>query len=312
MFIVIIMPGNSINENIKERILSLKNEKNAVLLVHNYQIPPIQDIADHIGDSLGLSINATKVDSDVIVFCGVDFMAESAKILNPEKIVVHPNPAARCPMAAMVTTEDVRRMKQEHPKAKVVAYVNTTADVKAEVDICCTSANAVKVVQSLDAPEIIFVPDVNLGLYVQRFVPDKDFYFSSGYCHVHQGITRSQLEQIKVQYPEAEVMVHPECIPEVIDFADQTFSTEGMARHVRSSNNTEFIVGTEKELCYRLEKENPGKTFHCLDTALCTAMKRITLEDVLHSLETLAPRVDLTPEIIERAKKPLQRMIDII
>jgi quinolinate synthase len=300
------------NSETSSRIMQLKKEKNAVLLVHNYQIPPIQDIADHLGDSLGLSIEATKTDADVIVFCGVDFMAESAKILNPEKVVVHPNKKARCPMAAMVTTQDVLDLKATHPDAEAVAYVNTTADVKAEVDICCTSANAVKVVKSLDANEIIFVPDINLGLYTKRFVPDKKFYFSSGYCHVHQGISVSELKTLKEQYPNSEVLVHPECIPDVIDFADQVFSTEGMARHVKGSARTEFILGTEKELCYRLERENPSKIFHRVDTALCHAMKQITLEDVLHSLENLEPRIELSQDIINRANRPLQRMINIV
>ena len=304
------MPGN--DEKISERIKELKTEKNAVLLVHNYQIPAIQDLADHLGDSLGLSIQATKTDADVIVFCGVDFMAESAKILNPGKTVVHPNIGAKCPMAAMVTPEDVRAMKTAYPDAEAVAYVNTTAETKAEVDICCTSANVVKVVQSLSAPEIIFVPDINLGLYVKRFVTDKEFYFSPGYCHVHQGITRSELEDLKKLHPAAEVIVHPECIPDVIDFADQVFSTEGMVRHARSSPGKEFIIGTEKELCYRLKKENPDKIFYPVASAVCHAMKEITLEDVLHSLENLEPEVKLADEIIERAKRPLQRMIDIV
>lgn len=301
---------NSVEE-ISKKILTLKSEKNAVLLVHNYQIPPIQDLADYIGDSLGLSIDATKTNAEIIVFCGVDFMAESAKILNPKKIVVHPNPAAKCPMAAMVTAEDVRELKEEHPNAVAVAYVNTTAEVKAEVDICCTSANAINVVKSLDVSEIIFVPDINLGLYVQRFFPDKEFYFSPGYCHVHQGIMKSQLEELKSNHPKAEVLVHPECIPEVIDFADHVFSTEGMVKHIKSSSNQEFIVSTEKELCHRLRKENPNKTFYPVESALCPAMKQISIEDVLHSFETLTPEIDLDQGIIARAKEPLRRMIDI-
>jgi quinolinate synthase len=300
------------DSDIGERITSLKEEKNAVLLVHNYQRPEIQNLADYMGDSLGLSIQATKTDADIIVFCGVDFMAESAKILNPGKIVLHPNKAAQCPMAAMVTAEDIRGLKSAHPKAEVVAYVNTTAAVKAEVDICCTSANAVKVVQSLEAPEIIFTPDVNLGMYVKRFIPDKEFYFSPGYCHVHQGIMKIELEQLKSEHPNAEILVHPECIPEVIDFADQVFSTEGMVKHIKASTKTEFILGTEKELSYRLDKECPGKKFYRADTWLCPAMKRISIEDVLSSLENLAPQVELDSDIIAGAHRPLQRMIEIV
>jgi quinolinate synthase len=299
-------------KEISERIKALKEEKNAVLLVHNYQRPEIQELADYIGDSLGLSIDATKTEADVIVFCGVDFMAESAKILNPDKTVVHPNRAAKCPMAAMVTSQDILELKEAHPNADVVAYVNTTADVKAEVDICCTSANAVKVVKSLSAPEIIFVPDINLGLYVKRFVTDKEFYYSQGYCHVHQNINIDDLKKLKSEHPNAETLVHPECIPEVIDFADNVFSTEGMVRHIKSSDAKEFIVGTERELCYRLEKEVPGKIFYRVPTALCHAMKKITIEDVLNSLETLTPEIQLGKDIIERAKMPLKRMIDIV
>ena len=239
-------------------------------------------------------------------------MAESAKILNPEKVVVHPNPKAKCPMAAMVTAADIRELKAAHPKAEAVAYVNTTAEVKAEVDICCTSANAVKVVKSLDAPEIIFVPDVNLGLFVKRFVPDKEFYFAAGYCHVHQGITTIELMELNNKFPDSDVLVHPECIPEVIDIADHVFSTEGMVKHIKESDNKEFIVGTEKELIYRLEQEVPGKILHGIDTAICHAMKYITIEDVLNSIETLSPLTELSPEVITRAKLPLQRMIDIV
>jgi quinolinate synthase len=297
---------------ISDRIRSLKEEKNAVLLVHNYQRPEIQNLADYIGDSLGLSIDATKTEADVIVFCGVDFMAESAKILNPEKTVVHPNTKAKCPMAAMVTAKDIIELKEAHPKAEAVAYVNTTADVKAEVDICCTSANAVKVVKSLSAPEIIFVPDINLGLYVKRFIPEKEFFYSNGYCHVHQDIDINDLKKLKTEHPGAEILVHPECIPEVIDFADHVFSTEGMVRHIKSSDTKEFIVGTEKELSYRLKQENPGKTFYPVQTALCHAMKQITIQDVLASLENLKPEINLEPEIIQRAKRPLERMISII
>jgi quinolinate synthase len=302
------MKGDS---DIREYISSLKEEKNIVLLVHNYQRPEIQELADHIGDSLGLSIAATKTDADTIIFCGVDFMAESAKILNPDKHVIHPNSAAKCPMAAMVTVEDIRELKELHPGAATVAYVNTTAAVKAEVDICCTSANAVKVVQSLAEDEIIFTPDMNLGMYVKRFIPSKDFYYSPGYCHVHQGILKHDLLALKNVHPKAEVLVHPECIPDIIDMADFVFSTEGMVRHVKESASEEFILGTEKELCYRLSKETTGKRFYSAETWLCPAMKKITLDDVIQAFETLSPALDLDPDIICRAQKPLQRMIEI-
>jgi quinolinate synthase len=299
------------NKEIAERILALKKSKNAILLVHNYQRPEIQDVADFLGDSLGLSLQASKTDAEVIVFCGVDFMAESAKILNPDKIVIHPNPKAKCPMAAMISVKELQAMKKENPSAAVVAYVNTTAETKAKVDVCCTSANAVKVIKSLPQKKIIFIPDINLGLYVQRFAPEKEFVFWNGYCHVHQGITKEEILGLKKQHPNAEILVHPECIPEVIDVADFVYSTEGMVRHVSNSSSNEFIIGTEKEMCYRLKKENPSKKFYPVKSAICPNMKRITIEDVLKSLEALKPKITLPDNIMKAARLPLQRMMDI-
>ncbi|MEW5760861.1 MAG: quinolinate synthase NadA [Candidatus Thermoplasmatota archaeon] len=299
-------------KEIVNEILRLKKEKNAVILAHNYQKPIIQDIADFIGDSLGLAMQATKTKASFIIFCGVDFMAESAKILNPDKIVIHPDRDAQCPMAAMVKIEELRKLKEEYPDAATVAYVNTTASTKAEVDICCTSANAVKVVKSLREKEIIFIPDVNLGLYAQRFVPEKKFVFWKGYCYVHQDIIeKSILLQLKKEHPKAEILVHPECIPEVIDLADYVFSTEGMVKHIASSLAKEFIIGTERELCYRLRKENPSKKIYSVEKAVCTSMKMMTVEKVLRSLETLEPKIELPSAIIEKARVPLQKMMKI-
>jgi quinolinate synthase len=286
-------------------------EKNAVLLAHNYQIPQIQDLADYVGDSLALAIQATKVDSDIIIFCGVDFMAESALILNPDKTIVHPNPGAKCPMAAMADAEGLRLAKKEHPDAAVVSYVNTTAAVKAETDICCTSANAVKVVKTVESDTIIFVPDSNLGLYAQRFIPEKKFIFWPGYCHVHQDISAEQIQVLKKEHSKAEVLVHPECTPEVIDISDFVFSTEGMIKHVASSDFKEFIIGTEEGLVHRLQKENPQKTFYSIPNAICPNMKKITLENTLDALRILEPKVTLPEEIIEKAKKPLDKMVAI-
>lgn len=294
-----------------EKILRLKEEKNAVLLVHNYQIPEIQDLADIIGDSLALAVQASTVESGLIVFCGVDFMAESAKILNPDKTVVHPNPKAKCPMAAMVDVEGLRLAKQKDPDATVVTYVNTTALVKTESHVCCTSANAVKVIRSMESEKILFVPDSNLGLYAQRFLPEKKFIFWPGYCHVHQDISVDQLQSLKNEHPAAEVLVHPECSPDVIDFADFVFSTEGMVKHAASTETREFIIGTEEGLVHRLSKENPGKTFHAIPDAICPNMKKITLENLLESLQSLEPRVELSPEVIEKARAPLDRMVAI-
>jgi quinolinate synthase len=299
-------------EALRTRLTELRRKRNAVLLAHNYQLPEIQDVADILGDSLQLASDARDVNADVIVFCGVDFMAETAKILSPERPVLHPDPESRCPMAAMVEPELLQRLKDEHPEAVVVSYVNTTADVKALSDVCCTSANAVKIVKSLPEKEIIFTPDRNLGQYVQRFVRDKDITLWPGFCHTHQeSITIQDLKALRDEHPSAVVMVHPECTPEVIDIADEVFSTGGMVRFASESDAKEFIVGTEKEMAYRLRKENPGKAFYHLEKAICPDMKRITLEKVVRSLERMAPKVELPQDIIERARSPIERMVEI-
>ncbi len=282
-----------------------------MILSHNYQRPEVQDIGDHVGDSLDLSMRASKTDADVIVFCGVDFMAESAKILSPEKTVLIPSRGALCPMAAMIDPAGLAELKERHPGVPSVAYVNTTAEIKAEVDVCCTSANAVNVVRSLPGDEVIFVPDVNLGSYVQRFVPEKRLIFCDGYCHVHRDTKKEDLLAIRDMHPGAEILVHPECTPEVIDIADHVFSTQGMVRYVAGSACGEFIIGTEKEMCYRLKKENPGKVFHSLECAVCRAMKETTLKGVLRCLENMEPEVVLSPDIIRRARRPLERMLEI-
>ena len=300
-----------LDEEIRAKIDRLKRKHNTIILVHNYQIPEIQDIADFVGDSLDLAKKATKTDADNIVFCGVDFMAESAKILNPDKNIIHPDLEAECPMAAMVDMESLQWLKDDHPNAEVVTYINTTADVKAVSDICCTSSNAVKIVKSLSAKEIIFVPDQNLGLYVQRFIEDKDMILWPGICPTHHRIALDEIMTLKKQHPSAEIMVHPECRPEIIDVADYVFSTNGMANYAAQSDISEFIVGTEKDLCYRLKKENPEKVFHPLKTAICPSMKKITLEKVLKSIETLEPRLGLSDKVIEKAWLPLKRMMDI-
>ena len=297
--------------DLENEIIKLKKEKNAVILAHNYQIPQIQDLADFVGDSLALAVQATKVEFDLIIFCGVDFMAESAKILNPQKKVVHPNPKAKCPMAAMVDVEGLRLAKRKDPEAVVVSYVNTTALVKTETDICCTSANAVKVIRSLSEDTVLFVPDSNLGLYTQRFVPEKKFIFWPGYCHVHQDISVEQIQNLKKEHPDAVVLVHPECSPDVVDSADFVFSTEGMVRHCASSELQEFVIGTEEGLVHRLKKENPNKIFYSIPNAICPNMKKITLEDTLNALKTLTPEVNLSDEVIKKAKSPLDRMVAI-
>ena len=295
-----------------KRVEKFKKVNNVIILAHNYQPPEIQDIADFVGDSLDLARKATETDADYIIFCGVNFMAETAKILNPDKVVIHPDLNSRCPMADMVNVESLGWLQSRYPDAATVSYVNTTADVKAVSDVCCTSSNAVKVIKSLKEDKVIFVPDRNLGLYVKRFVKDKEIILWPGMCPTHHSlINKEDILKLKEEHPGAEVMVHPECKPEVIDIADFVFSTNGMVKHVRKSNSKEFIVGTERELCYRLKKENPDKEFYPVSRAICSNMKKITLEKVLHSLENLEPELKLPDDIIERAKKPLSRMMEI-
>ena len=298
-------------ETIIARITDLRKKNNAIILAHNYQLPEVQDISDLLGDSLDLSMKAKKTNADNIIFCGVDFMAESAKILNPEKNVIIPDIDARCPMANMVDLKDLEKLKNKNPDAKVVAYINTTSDVKAISDVCCTSSNGVKVVKSLKSEKVIFVPDKNLGSYIQRFVPEKQMILWPGMCTTHHRISKQDIFKLKKEHTESEVLVHPECRPEIIDIADHVFSTNGMVNYAKNSDVKEFIIGTEKELCYRLKNENPNKIFHPIKSAICPNMKKITLEKVLNSLETLEPKIHLSEDIMERAKNPLQKMMEI-
>lgn len=298
-------------KEIESKIKDLKEKHNIVILAHNYQIPEIQDIADFVGDSLDLALKATKTDAKNIIFCGVDFMAESARILNPDKNVIIPDKEAKCPMAAMVDPESLGWLINENPDADVVSYINTTADVKAISDICCTSSNGAKIVKSRSAKKIIFVPDRNLGLYVQRFAPEKELILWQGICPTHHQIGKEEIFQIKDKHPDAEILVHPECRPEIIDIADHAFSTNGMVNHVKKSEAKEFIIGTEKDICHRLKKEAPDKTFYSLKSAVCPNMKKITLEKVLKSMESLGPKIELSETIMQKAKLPLQRMMDV-
>jgi len=301
----------AVDKEIITNIMNLKKKHNAIILAHNYQIPEVQDIADLLGDSLDLAKKASKTDAENIIFCGVDFMAESAKILNPKKNVIIPDIDAKCPMAEMVDPEKLEQLKKEHPDAEVVAYINTTAEIKALSDICCTSSNGEKVVKSLSAEKIIFVPDRNLGAYIQRFVLDKEMILWPGMCPTHHKIRKEQIMKLKDKHPKAEILVHPECRPEIIDIADHVFSTNGMVNYAKKSDVKEFIIGTEKELCYRLKKENPDKNFYPIKSAICPNMKKINLEKILNSLETLEPKIRLSDEIMKKAKKPLQRMMEI-
>jgi quinolinate synthase len=292
-----------------QKITELKREKNAISLVHNYQRPEIYEIADHIGDSLGLCRAATRTDADIIVFCGVDFMAESAKILNPEKLVLHPEPLSICPMAQMVMAEELREKKREIPDAAVVSYVNTTAAVKAESTICCTSANAVKVVNSLKEDRIIFVPDKNLAAYVQTKT-EKEIILWEGYCNVHDRITPAMAQKARELHPEAKLIVHPECRLAVIELADAVCSTSQMIRYARESDADEFIIGTEEGMVNRLNRELPDKRFYTLG-GVCTAMKKITLEKVHDALKKEQFAITIPEEIRIKAKRALDTMLDV-
>lgn len=294
-----------------DEILALKKERQATILAHNYQSPQVQDVADLVGDSLELSRAAARLDSPVIVFCGVDFMAETAAILSPGKRVVLPEKGAYCPMAHMITPEELRALKAQHPDAAVVCYVNSTAEIKAESDVCCTSANGVQVVKSLSEKKVIFIPDRNLAAYVARHT-DKQIIPGNGYCYVHDHLTVEQVRAARAAHPQAELLVHPECRPEVIDQADYVYSTAGMGRHAKSSPAREFIIGTEVGMIYRLKKENPEKEFYPLsDSAICHNMKKTDLAKLRRALQTLEPRVEVPKEVASRARKAIERMLAV-
>lgn len=294
-----------------EKINKLKKKRDAILLVHNYQLGEVQDIADYLGDSLGLSLKAAKSDSKVIVFCGVHFMAETASILCPDKVVLIPDPLAGCPMANMITVEELRSLKNKHPEASVVSYVNTTAEIKAESDICCTSANADKIVNSLEASEIIFVPDKYLAHYVSTKTKKKIIPWN-GYCPTHIRILMEHILEQKKLHPKAKVIVHPECTPNVIDLADEVLSTSGMVRYARESRAKEIIVGTEIGIIYRLRKENPNKKFYAAsNSAVCPNMKLNTQEKVIWSLENMKHQIKIPQNVQVKAIRALEKMLEI-
>jgi quinolinate synthase len=299
-------------KSIEEQIRELKEKRGAIIIAHNYQPDEVQAIADFNGDSLELSRKAATLSNDVVVFCGVHFMAETAAILSPDKTILIPDPNAGCPMADMVTAEQVRVLKAAHPGAKVVCYVNSSADVKAESDICCTSSNAVKVCQSLGDAEIIFVPDRNLGAFVAEKL-GRTFILHNGFCPTHERIRDVDVLKLKEAHPGALVMAHPECSKPVRDLADELLSTGQMCRFAQQSGRQEFIVATELGINYRLRNENPGKTFYPVnpDRAICPNMKKITLEKILWSLQDMKVRVTVPEEIAKRALGSIQRMLEI-
>ncbi len=297
-----------------EKINKLKKEKNAVILVHNYQLPEIHDIADFVGDSLGLSIEAAKTDADVIVFCGVHFMAETAKILSPQKTVLLPDKNAGCPMADMIDAQSLKALKAEHPQAVALCYVNTSAAVKAECEYCCTSANAEKMVRHIltEHKEIIFVPDK----YLARFVSSKvgcDFTYWNGYCPIHAAIIPEHILRARQLHPQAKVIVHPECSPELTALADIVTSTEGMCKYVKNAAEKEFIIGTETGIIHRMQKENPDKNFYpASDKAICPNMKRTSLEKVFWSLADMVHEITVPSEIMDKARLSIERMLKIV
>lgn len=299
-------------EDTIQRLDRLKKEKNAVILAHIYQLPEIQDIADFVGDSLDLSRKAANTDADVIVFCGVHFMAETAAILSPRKKVLIPDTGAGCPMADMITAQQLREFKRKYDNARVVAYVNTSAAVKAESDICCTSSNAVKVTESVKAGNIIFVPDRNLGDYVQKKAGRKMIIWN-GFCPTHNNMMLPEhVLKAKEEHPGAEVLVHPECRPETVALADQAMSTGQMCKYVATSPKTEFIIGTETGILYKLEKENPDKKFYPVSSlAVCPNMKKIKLAKVLDTLSNMKNIVTVPEDIREKAYVPIKKMLEI-
>lgn len=293
-------------------IRDLAARRRAVILAHNYQRAEVQDVADLVGDSLGLSRAAAATEAEVIIFCGVHFMAETAKLLAPGKTVVLPELEAGCPMADMITADKLRTWKAQYPGVPVVTYVNSTAEVKALTDVCCTSANAPQVVRSLNADRVLFAPDRNLAAWVASQVPGVEVIAWQGFCPTHERIRAEHVALAKDAYPEAEVMAHPECRAEVLALADAVLSTSGMLRHAAESPAREFIVVTEEGLLHGLQKAAPGKRFYALEPCpVCPNMKKTTLEKVLAALETLEPRIEVPADIAAAALASVERMVAI-
>lgn len=299
-------------QELVENIAKLKKERNAVIVAHNYQIDDVQEIADIVGDSFALSRYCATSPHEVIVFCGVHFMAESAKLLSPEKTVLLPEIDAGCPMAEMVTAEALREAKKKHPDAAVVCYINSTAEVKAECDICCTSSNAVKVIRSIKQEEIIFVPDCNLGNYVSKMVPEKRIIFWEGFCATHHRVKPEDVKKIRELHPDAILLIHPECKPEVVALADFVGSTKQIIDYAASSDASKFIIGTEMGVMYKLKKDSPNKQFYLLAPGLvCPNMKKTSLNSVYEALRDMKYNIVLDEQVMEKARKPLDRMLQV-
>lgn len=299
-------------KNIVDEIMELKKERDAIILAHNYQIPEIQDIADVVGDSLKLSQVGKASEQRTIVLSGVRFMAESAKILSPEKTVLLPASDAGCPMADMIDIDKLRAFKAENPGIPVMCYVNSSADVKAESDICCTSANALKIARSLESDRILFVPDRCLGGYIAKMIPEKEFILYDGYCVTHNRIKREEVLKVKELYPESPILVHPECSSEIADMADFVGSTSQIISYAKNSDSREIIIGTEMGVMHKLQNDNPDKSFKLLSPSLiCPNMKKTTLEDIRDALKYGREEIVLDEEIRVRAEKSLDDMLKL-
>ncbi|MCI8327813.1 MAG: quinolinate synthase NadA [Lachnospiraceae bacterium] len=298
--------------DISDRIKQLKKEKNAVILAHYYVDGEVQQIADYVGDSFYLSKIAVKVPQQIVVFCGVSFMGESTKILNPDKTILMPDQNADCPMAHMVTVEEIQQVRKEYPSAAVVCYINSAAEIKAHADVCVTSSNALKIVSKLPNKEIFFIPDNNLGHYIASCLPEKTFLFHDGYCPVHKKITESSFLNLKAKYPDTKFLAHPECTADVLAHADYIGSTSGILDYTINHEDKEFIIGTEIGILYELQQKSPDKIFHFAgDLPACMDMKLITLEKIVTALETMEPQVHMDEKLRKAAELPLQKMLEL-
>ena len=299
-------------ENKFEKIKKLKEEKDAIILAHYYTEPEVQKIADYVGDSYFLSEKAREVKEKVIVMCGVSFMGESVKLLNKDKIVLLPDMSADCPMAHMATVEKIKEMREKYEDLAVVCYVNSTAELKAHSDVCVTSANALKIAERLPNKNIFFIPDQHLARYISTKLPEKNFIFNEGWCPIHNELTKEELLKAKEKYPNAKVAIHPECPLETVELGDYVGSTSGIIKYVTESDAEEFIICTEDGVLYELQEKNPNKKFYLpKEKFQCVGMKKITLDKIINSLETLEPQVYLKDEIITEANKPLENMLEM-
>ena len=299
-------------ENKFEKIKKLKEEKDAIILAHYYTEPEVQKIADYVGDSYFLSEKARQVKEKVIVMCGVSFMGESVKLLNKDKIVLLPDMSADCPMAHMATVEKIKEMREKYEDLAVVCYVNSTAELKAYSDVCVTSANALKIAERLPNKNIFFIPDQHLARYISTKLPEKNFILNEGWCPIHNELTKEELLKAKEKYPNAKIAIHPECPIETVELGDYVGSTSGIIKYVTESDAEEFIICTEDGVLYELQEKNPNKKFYLpKEKFQCVGMKKITLDKIINSLETLEPQVHLKDEIITEANKPLENMLEM-